>query len=793
MKLREMIRLFRKHLVLILLVPIIVAGIIIASTLHPRFVYRSQTVLYTGIATGSGVEMDKSFNYFAANTAFDNLINVIQSRQTQQEVAIRLLSLHLMMKKPDPKYICLTSFAEIKKITPPYILDHIGNPAWDTGRSDLHATSESLNIFPAYLDRTSYEHTVRNLTRIMSADDTNFIYKLLNYEHPHYSIKAISTAIATRMANSDLIKLSYEADDPGICQQTLALYNEVCIRNYRFIKDDRSDAVVKYFEDQLALAASKLRNSEDRLLQFNKQNNIINYYEQSKAVAVVKEDLIVDYNDKKAQLSGLQASIRRLEEKLGIQQQVHLKSSDVVEKKNTLGELNYQIASMELQNERLAKGPAQLDILKEKAESLKHEIRKSVDELYTYGNSTDGLPIRKILDEWINNVVESEHMNARLKVMDGQIRDFQEQYAVYAPAGAHIKRIEREISVSEQEFLEILHGLNLAKLKMQDNAFATSIKTIDPPYYPLSPKPAKRKFLVMGGALFGGLLVLGSILTTEYFDRTLKHPARATAQLGIPFIGMLPRICISHKKTDSSSLRDRLLSNIIQHIDLATRHAGVVATPRTVIFTSTLAWEGKTVIAGNLARKMTEMGRKVVYADCSSYEIGHDKKSSTDATPSPRIQTTSVPVIPVRKFPFLRKILGYPDPRIDKESTLLRDPGTYLPDEAYLRCDPDMNIHDVENAKELLERCNKYIPADTEWIFIELPPLLQSPFPIGLVEEAQLTILVCRSNRTWTVADDAAMEMVKSVAGQRMRFMLNGVEEQETEFFEEEPAAANPK
>ena len=104
-----------------------------------------------------------------------------------------------------------------------------------------------------------------------------------------------------------------------------------------------------------------------------------------------------------------------------------------------------------------------------------------------------------------------------------------------------------------------------------------------------------------------------------------------------------------------------------------------------------------------------------------------------------------------------------------------------------------MNIHDVENAKELLERCNKYIPADTEWIFIELPPLLQSPFPIGLVEEAELTILVCRSNRAWTVADDAAMEMVKSVAGQRMRFMLNGVEEQETEFFEEEPAAANPK
>jgi uncharacterized protein involved in exopolysaccharide biosynthesis len=793
MKMSELIRLLRKHLMLILLVPLIIAAIIIASTLHPRFIYRSQTVLYTGIATGSGVEMEKSFNYFAANTAFDNLINIIQSRQTQQEVAIRLLSLHLMLKKPDPKFISFTSFAEIKKITPPHIYDHIGNPAGGTGRSDLHATSESLNIFPAYIDRASYEQTVRNLTRIMSADDTNFIYKLLNYEHPHYSIKAISTAIASRMANSDLIKLTYEADDPGICQQTLALFNEVCIRNYKFIKEDRSDAVVKYFEDQLALAASKLRNAEDRLLQFNKKNNIINYYEQSKAVAVVKEDLLVDYNDKKAQLSGLQAAIRRLEEKLGIQQQVHLKSSEVVEKKNMLGELNYQIASMELQNGRLTNGPAKLDILREKAESLKQEIRKSVDELYTYGNSTDGLPIRKILDEWMNNVVESEHMNARLKVMDGQIRDFQEQYAVYAPAGAHIKRIEREISVSEQEFLEILHGLNLAKLKMQDNAFATSIKTIDPPYFPLSPKPAKRKILVMGGALFGGLLVLGSILAMEYFDRTLKNPARATALLNIPFIGMLPRICITKKKTDSASLRERLLTNIIQHIDLATRHTGVITTPRSVMFTSTLAMEGKTIIAGNLARKLTEMGRKVIYVDCSNHATFHGEKSPTEASPSPKTQTPSVPVIPVRKYPFLRKLLGYPDPRIDKESLLLRDPKTYLPDDAYLRCDPNKNIYDVKNARELLQRCDMRIPAETEWIFIELPPLLQSPFPIGLIEEAQLTILVCRSNRIWTVADDAAMEMMKPVAGQHLRFILNGVDEQESEFFEGDPAVTNTK
>jgi hypothetical protein len=47
------------------------------------------------------------------------------------------------------------------------------------------------------------------------------------------------------------------------------------------------------------------------------------------------------------------------------------------------------------------------------------------------------------------------------------------------PAGATIKRLEREISVSEQGYLELLHGLNLAKLKLQDNEMSSNLKAID--------------------------------------------------------------------------------------------------------------------------------------------------------------------------------------------------------------------------------------------------------------------------------------------------------------------------
>jgi capsule polysaccharide export protein KpsE/RkpR len=72
---------------------------------------------------------------------------------------------------------------------------------------------------------------------------------------------------------------------------------DVFINRYKTVNENRSDAVVKYFTDEVNKAALRLRNAEDQLLEFNKTNNIINYYEQSKAVADMKEKLDQEYNN----------------------------------------------------------------------------------------------------------------------------------------------------------------------------------------------------------------------------------------------------------------------------------------------------------------------------------------------------------------------------------------------------------------------------------------------------------------------------------------------------------------
>lgn len=769
MKVIEFIRLVRKHIVLLMSVSVLLAVLTTLMTRDPKLAYTSKTTLYTGLATGSTIEMDKAFNYSLTNTAFDNLLNIIKSRETQQDVAIRLLSQHLLLQAPDPKYISEKSYAELKRITPAYIYKYVAIngqsaplPA-DSLKKDAAPVTDSSTpaithppLFPPAINRAAYEQTVKNLTRLMESSDTNFVYRLLNFQDPHYSIVAISGVKAERINTSDLIRLTYEVDDPGICQQTLAIFNEVCIKNYKNIKENRSDAVVKYFESQLRLAEQRLKTAEDKLLDFNKSNNIINYYEQSKAVAVVKEDMQVDYSNKKAQLAGLEAAITRLENKLNIQQQVQLKSTFVLEKKKLLGKFNYNIAMAEA-DEKLA---YQLPELKKQADILKEEIRKSVDDLYAYQNTTDGLPVSKVLNEWINNLVEAETLRAKLKVMDQNNREFQEQYSIYAPAGANIKRIEREISVSEQGYLEILHGLNLAKLKQQDNELSSNLKAVDAPFYPLSSLPSKRKVLIIAAAFLGFILMLGIILAMEYFDNSLRNLKHAASVLKISSLGVFPKIYLHSGLSDFALVQQRLTDIALQQLEQAANTRSAGQPPRTILFVSTQDKEGKSVVVANLARQLHAQGKKVLVLN---YEI------------------TAANTRKLARFPLLTRLLGYPDPRIQYNSPFLQPATDFLSPDDCRVYSSDYHFYNAESYQSLLDEQTKERTAGYDYVLIEFPAMLVKNYPVRLVQHADMTVLVCRANRAWSESDAGALKSLLPLTDNRIGFMLNGAEINEIE------------
>jgi polysaccharide biosynthesis transport protein len=53
---------------------------------------------------------------------------------------------------------------------------------------------------------------------------------------------------------------------------------------------------------------------------------------------------------------------------------------------------------------------------------------------------------------------------------------------------------------------------------------------------------------------------------------------------------------------------------------------------------------------------------------------------------------------------------------------------------------------------------------------------LYFPYPVELVTDAEIPIMVCRANRVWSNADQAALDVLMKLTDKQTHFFLNGVE-----------------
>jgi uncharacterized protein involved in exopolysaccharide biosynthesis/cellulose biosynthesis protein BcsQ len=790
MKAIDLLRLLRKHVLLLLLIPALLGTAVAFLT---KDIYSSTTTLYTGMTSGTNVQLDQSFNVFTSNAAFDNMITVIQSRETSQEVAIRLLAQHLLLSRHDPRYISMQSFLDLKRTTPAYInkliVRHVYNKAHTTTRANtlkndsLKEDGEfsfaepnpdnSLNLQPASIDPIAYEQTVKNLHDYMVKDDTNYIYHLLNFSNPHYSIKAISSVNVQRISTSDLIELKYNSDDPGICQQTLALLTEVCMKNYKKIKESRSDAVVKYFEYKLKVGAAKLAQAEERLLKFNEDNKIVNFADQSRAAGTNAGNLEALLQSKRVKLVGDNVAIKKMEGKINAQQDLQQKNATLIEKRNQLADINTRLATTESGN---AKDTQDVASLRSQAEALKKDISGLLDDLYTTKGSVGDASQSSLMETYLASMKDYEETKAELSNLESKIQNAHKEYDNYAPAGVTLKRIEREIAVAEQEYLEVLKGLNLAKLKVQDVELSSNIKAVDLPYFPLAPNPTKRLLLIVVAGLLGFLIVTAVILVLEYFDATLKNPDKASRILGLDSAGVYPRISEKVNNINLPFITNRLLEMMIEQVDLHPKGRLTNHETRTILFFSTQNDEGKTTILGNLARKLKKQGKKVIVVNFSGESLMQTELSQMDSQDVKEQVHEPVLINGSGAKSSLKPHPNHSDQNATQTGLLLAKSEDQYNAEEHVIYHVDESYYSIRNAEDLLVRSQfnrTFIP---DYILIELPPLLYFPYPAGLVASSDLSIMVCRSNRSWSEADKGALTTFMKRTRHNPLFLLNGVD-----------------
>lgn len=688
---------------MLILSALIAGGVTFYMTRNTPKEYESQSLINTGLVSGYNIESSGGgrIDYGYTNNEMENILGIARSRETQEELVARLLAQALMQTTPSVEIISAYGFKELKKDIP------------DAVRSQV-------------VDYQSFEITLQNIKNWRDAIEKNVIKEILESKHPLFGVEAVSSITVKREGTSDQIKITYTTIDPAVCRNTIVLLTKIFTEKYRANKENQTSDVLAFFERATNESAAFLSGKEDNMLDFMVTNKIINYEAQTRFIAAKKEELDEMYFKELMHLAAADSARRNLEVQLGNRESLPKVNQSMIKQRKNLAAISARLANLEigsLDDSTSVVDPKLVNTLQAQAEKLKAELRRNAEATFAVERTPEGIETKSVLTQWLNQWIDVEQGLARITVFKERNAQFDRIYSKFAPWGSKIKRLEREIDVSERAYLENLHSYNQARLHKFNMMMAGNLRVVDAPHYPEKPKPSKRMMLVILAFLAGFVVPFATLVALEMLDGSLRTPENASEITNLQLFTALPKLpknWATHPKIKFGLVVERGIEQLLQHlkIDLQLHSRNVVSR---IAVLSTNEGDGKTTVAEHAVRKLRGFGHYVLFI--------RPQSNSTDGTEN-------------------------------------------VEDNKFYKA--DFTLFDKEDEADLLE--NEDIPWHRySYIITEIPALIGGNYPAKLLSQVDVALLVCRANRSWLPADKRAIETVNKFLKRPSRLVLNAV------------------
>ncbi len=698
MTIRELKLLLKRNWAKLLFIPLVAAAGAYLFMIRKEPVYTSDSTIFTGIASTYriGGDMDEGYKQLKVDMAISDLLIIIKSRETRKEIGLNLLAQHIMLKDYDPSIISNENYDRLKLLVA------------DSVRAKLRAAT-----FP---------ETLLKVKNYCDADDGNEISALIYGDDPVYSISALSKISVYQLQGSEMVKLEYSSNDPSISQQTLRFLDDIFINKQKELFATQPPSVVGYFDTAAQQAYARLQAAEKKLLDFNKANNILDYDQQVTSTSDEKRNSEQKYNDLELQYSGSVATLKDLEDDLKKKGVSNLESQEILRLRSQLADVSFQLSNLETSGDRSdAATASKITTLRQRANDLSEKIKQAIDGYYANTHSSQGVPIKDLVDAYIKNTMEAQQLKSQLDVIRRQNSNVAGEYNKLVPLGSEIRKIKREIELAQQDYLSHTAGLKQSKLAQENlSLFSSQMKVLDPPNYPDPPSDLAKLILTVLAAFFGTLLLIASIIiATHLMDQSVKSPSYVAEVIGMPVISALPR----PKKLVSRRaflLADSAEKQLTKYVLLALNHKPAGSGPMLVGLLSGYSGEGKRQIATAIIRQLQELGVRAELL----VPRGH------------------------RQHP------------AEKHYTSTYDPKKALT--------PGSVISELND--------NSIMSVDV--VIVEFPALMEQTYPVSLLQRLDMALVALRMGRNWRESDGRLLEAIKKSTKTTVQVVLTNARQE---------------
>jgi capsular polysaccharide biosynthesis protein len=588
MTLAEFKRILKRNKWKLIIIPLVTA--ITIYVLGKNFSdkkYTSNTTLFTGITSSYKIAGDNNAidNQLYGTNALGDFISLLNSRGIKEEVALRLLSKHLMLADPDPKYLNKENFKFLEKKIP------------FNARQDLVAPT--------------YDETLVRVRKNYQTDQKGIVYQLVNSQkfHSIYSIDALSKIMAGQIGNSELVNVEYSTSDPAVCYQTLELLNEVFIEKHDALFN-QSKTVIAYYDSTRAASANRLHLAEQKLQEFSSANKIADYTQQINSSTSDKSSSGEKYNDLQVQYAGAVSSLQAIEQQLKNKGITSVESAAVIQAKDDVSSLTKQLTDLEMYGPQNADNTAKINRLRQQIADKTNNVKDATTRLYNTTHSAEGLPIAELLDQYSKQKVLVAQLRSQLNTSQGQNATVLRDYTKLVPVGVQLRSLQREVELAEKDYEAQVEGLKQSKLTQENSELlATHFKILDPPNFPGEPN-STLPILVVAGLLAAFIFTAGWLVAAEMLDTSMKNPDVAEKVTNFKVLGLLPEL---DSKNPAHALEDKVAEDeMARQLLLRFYKKDSAKLPFVVGVLSSYTGEGKSLIASSLAANLNNLGVKAI-------------------------------------------------------------------------------------------------------------------------------------------------------------------------------------
>ncbi len=410
-----------------------------------------------------------------------------------------------------------------------------------------------------------------------------------------------------RPVNTFLLLISYRSTDPVLASDVANGIATSYLQHNYDVRFKATSGLANFMDRQLEELKAKMEASSQRLLQFERELNVINPEEKTNILSARLLQLNTEYTSAQGDRVRKEAAYNSVKSGTLESVQVSTQGESLKKLGERLNEADEKFAEAKVHygvnHPEYKKAEAKVEEVRQELERGKKNSAQRVEVEYREAVSREQMLQRSVAEA----KTEYDHVNAR---------------------SGEYQAIKREADADKKLYEELTRKIKEAGINA---GFQNSmIRIADPARPPLNPVSPNINLNVLLAFLISTLMASGAALVSDAMNKTVRDPEQIWKVFNTPVIGALPKVKAwkrglalssgegSRELARVTSGRDDgalVYSEALRSLRNAILLSGIERNARSILVTSALPREGKSTVAANLAASHAEQGRRTLLID----------------------------------------------------------------------------------------------------------------------------------------------------------------------------------